>query len=129
MKKNLRMSVLLQSGVIFSAASFLTGLGNLAFQGVMGRHLNGVGQYGSANSALGGLMTVLGLLPAVATFSVTHYIAHFNASGDHARLQGLLLGCRKFLFYLTIAGSALAVILVKPLSNFFLLAPGRGPSG
>jgi len=109
----------LQSGIIFSAASFLTGLGNLAFQGVMGRHLNGVGQYGSANSALGGLMTVLGLLPAVATFAVTHYIAHFNASGDHARLQGLLLGCRKFLFHLTIAGSVLAVILVKPLSNFF----------
>jgi hypothetical protein len=119
MKKNLRMSGLLQSGIIFSAASFLTGLGNLAFQGVMGRHLNGVGQYGSANSALGGLMTVLGLLPAMATFAVTHYIAHFNASGDHARLQGLLIGCRKFLFHLTIAGSALAIILVKPLSAFF----------
>src|SRR5271154_2013525 len=119
MKKNLRMSGLLQSGVIFSAASFLTGLGNLAFQGVMGRHLNGVGQYGSANSALGGLMTALGLLPTMATFAVTHYIAHFNASGDHARLQGLLLGCRKFLFHLTIAGSAVAIILVKPLSIFF----------
>jgi hypothetical protein len=119
MKKDSRMSGLLQSGIIFSAASFLTGLGNLAFQGVMGRHLNGVGQYGDANSALGGLMTVLGLLPAMATFAVTHYIAHFNASGDHARLQGLLIGCRKFLFYLTIAGSALAIILVKPLSNFF----------
>ena len=115
----MRMSGLLQNGIIFSAASFLTGLGNLAFQGVMGRHLNGVGQYGSANSALGGLMTVLGLLPAAATFAVTHYIAHFNASGDHARLQGLLLGCRKFLFHLTIAGSVLAIILVKPLSIFF----------
>jgi O-antigen/teichoic acid export membrane protein len=119
MKKNLRMSGLLQSGIIFSAVSFLTGLGNLAFQGVMGRHLKGVGEYGSANSALGGLMTVLGLLPSVAIFAVTHYIAHFNASGDHARLQGLLLGCRKFLFRLTIAGSVLAIVLVKPLSNFF----------
>jgi len=119
MKKNARGEGLLQSGIIFAAISFLTGLGNLAFQGVMGRHLIGVGQYGDANSALGGLMTVLGLLPAVATFAVTHYIAHFNASGDHARLQGLLLGCRKFLFHLTIAGSALAIILVKPLSNFF----------
>ena len=110
---------LLQSGIIFSAVSFVTGMGNLAFQGVMGRHLSGIGQYGAANSALGGLMTLLGLLPSVATFAVTHYIAHFNASGDAARLQGLLLGCRRFLFHLTIAGSALAIILVKPLSHFF----------
>ena len=94
-------------------------MGNLAFQGVMGRHLNGIGQYGAANSALGGLMTLLGLLPSVATFAVTHYIAHFQASGDTARLQGLLLGCRRFLLRLTIAGSVLAVILVNPLSNFF----------
>jgi hypothetical protein len=64
-------------------------------------------------------MTLLGLLPAVATFAVTHYIAHFNASGDSARLQGLLLGCRRFLFRLTIAGSVLAMLLVKPLSVFF----------
>jgi hypothetical protein len=117
--KKLRLKGLLQNGIIFTGISFLTGLGNLAFQGVMGRHLSGVGQYGSANSALGGLMTMLGLLPAVATFAVTHYIAHFNASGDRARLQGLLLGCRKFLFRLTIAGSILAVVLVKPLANFF----------
>lgn len=114
-----RSGSLLQSGIIFSAVSFLTGMGNLAFQGVMGRHLNGIGQYGAANSALGGLMTLLGLLPAVATFAVTHYIAHFQASGDTARLQGLLLGCRRFLLHLTIAGSVLAIILVNPLSNFF----------
>ncbi len=110
---------LLQSGIIYSALSFLTGLGNLAFQGVIGRHLKTSGDYGDANSAINGLMTLLGLLPAVATFAVTHYIAHFNASGDSARLQGLLLGCRKFLFRLTIAGSVLAVLLAKPLSVFF----------
>jgi hypothetical protein len=114
-----RAGKLLQSGIIFSAISFATGLGNLAFQGVMRRHLKSSGDYGDANSALSGLMTLLGLLSAVAIFAVTHYIAHFNASGDHARLQGLLLGCRKFLFRLTIAGSALAIIMVKPLSDFF----------
>ena len=64
-------------------------------------------------------MTLLGLLPSVATFAVTHYVAHFQASGDTARLQGLLLGCRRFLLRLTIAGSVLAVLLVNPLSNFF----------
>jgi hypothetical protein len=113
------MNKLLKSGIIFTAISFVTGLGNLAFQAVLGRHLKGEGQYGDANSALGGLMTLLGLLSAVAIFAVTHYIAHFNASDDSARLQGLLLGCRKFLLRLTIAGSVLAVLLVKPLSIFF----------
>jgi hypothetical protein len=115
----LQMSGLVQRGIIFAAISFVTGLGHLAFQGVLGRHLSGAGEYGNANSALGGLMTLLGLLPAVATFAVTHYIAHFNASGDSARLQGLLLGSRKFLFRFTFAGSILAVIIIKPLSIFF----------
>jgi len=114
-----RPGKLLQSGIIFFTISFVTGLGNLAFQGVLGRHLKVSGDYGDANSALSGLMTLLGLLPAVATFAVTHYIAHFKAGGDSARLQGLLLGCRKFLFHLTITGSLLAVLLVKPLSVFF----------
>ena len=110
---------LLQSGIIFTAISFVTGLGNLAFQAVLGRHLKGEGQYGDANSALGGLMTLLALMPAVATIAVTHYVAHFNTSGDSARLEGLLRGCRRFLFRFTIAGSVLAVIAVKPLSVFF----------
>ena len=67
MKSDSRAGNLLRSGIIFSAISFVTGLGHLAFQGVLGRHLSGPGQYGNANSALGGLMTLLGLLPAVAT--------------------------------------------------------------
>jgi hypothetical protein len=118
-----RTGNLLQSGIIFSAICFVTGLGNLAFQGVMGRHLNAAGQYGNANSALNGFMPLLGLLPTVATFAVTHYIAHFNASGDNARLQGLLAGCHRFLFRLTVAGSMLAVIVAKPLSDFFHYRP------
>ena len=119
MKDRARAANLLQSGIIFSVISFLTGIGNLAFQGVMGRHLKDIGDYAAANNALGGLMTLLGLLPSAATFAITHYIAHFNFSGDQARLQGLLLGCRKILFRLTVAGSILAIILVKPLSIFF----------
>jgi hypothetical protein len=110
---------LLQSGLIFSAISFVTGLGNLAFQGLMGRHLSGQGQYGNANSAISGFMPLLALLPTVATFAVTHYIAHFNAIGDTARLRGLFLGCHRFLFRLTVIGSVLAVIVVKPLGDFF----------
>ncbi|HEX5399642.1 MAG TPA: hypothetical protein VFY06_11405 [Verrucomicrobiae bacterium] len=114
-----RSGTLLQSGIIFSAISFLTGLGNLGFQAILGRHLKTSGDYGDANSALGGLMMLLALLPSVATLAVTHYIAHFKASGDHARLEGLLRGCRRFLFRITLAGSVLAVIAAKPLSVFF----------
>jgi hypothetical protein len=119
MKTDSRAGGLLQSGIVFSVISFLTGLGNLAFQGVLGRHLKESGDYGTANSALNAIMPLLALLPSVATFAVAHYIAHFNASGDFARLQGLLLGCRKFLFRLTVAGSALAIIAAGPLSHFF----------
>jgi hypothetical protein len=114
-----RAGNLLRSGIVYSAISFITGLGNLAFQGVLGRHLSGQGQYGNANSVISGFMPLLGLLPLIATFAVTHYIAHFNTRGDEARLQGLLLGCRQFLIWFTIAGSALAVIVVKPFSVFF----------
>jgi hypothetical protein len=110
---------LLQSGLIFSAISFITGLGNMAFQAVMARNLKEHGDYGNANSALNALMPLLGLLPGVATFAVAHYIAHFKACGDDARLQGLLAGCRKFLIRLTVIGSVLAVLVIQPLSNYF----------
>jgi O-antigen/teichoic acid export membrane protein len=119
MKKTPRVSGLLKNGIVFSAISFLTGLGNLAFQCVLGRHLKESGDYGTANSALSAIMPLLGLLPTVATFAVTHYIAHFNASGDSAQLQGLLMGCKKFLLRLTVAGSALAIIAAGPLSHYF----------
>ncbi|MGA9779495.1 MAG: hypothetical protein WBS33_14590 [Verrucomicrobiia bacterium] len=118
-----RAGGLLQTGIIFSAISFVTGLGNMAFQCVMARHLKEQGQYGNANSALNALMPLLSLLPSIATFAVAHYIAHFNACGDSARLQGLLGGCRKFLFHLTIAGSVLAVMAIKPMSIFFHYSP------
>lgn len=110
---------LLKSGLIFSAISFLTNTGNLAFQAVLGRHLTTSGDYAQANSALNAIMPLLALLPAVAAFAVTHYIAHFNALNDHARLQGLLVGCRKFLFHLTLSGSLLAIVVIIPLGHFF----------
>lgn len=115
---------LLQSGIIFSAISFFTGIGNMAFQGVIARHLKLQGQYGSANSALNAFMPLLGLIPSIATFAVAHYIAHYIAIGDNARLQGLLRGCRQFLFRLTLLGSVLAVIAIKPLSSFFAYSQG-----
>jgi O-antigen/teichoic acid export membrane protein len=117
MKKNPRASGLLQSGIILSAVGFLSGLGNYAFQAIIGGQLSD-GEYGLVNNTLA-FAGFLGLPMAIASQAVTHYIARFHFSGDDARLRGLLAGCRKFLFRLTIAGSVLAVLLVKPLSDFF----------
>ena len=117
MKSGSSAKKLLQSGIIFSAINFLTGLGNLAFQSVMGHHLNQSGQYSTTNSAINAFMPLLGLPPQVALFAVTHYIAHYNAIGDTTRLRGLLAGCRKFLLHLTIFGSGLAILLAKPLGT------------
>lgn len=112
-----RTAGLLRSGVFLSVAGFLTGLGNYAFQSIMGRQLERA-EYGYLNSTLS-FIGLLGLPLVIATTAVTHYIAHFRASDDQARLRGLLRGCRRFLFHLTIGGSMLAAILIKPLSDFF----------
>jgi len=120
MNKPSRTGSLLQSGLIFSVINFVTNLGNLGFQCIIARHLSSqAGEYGDANSILNSLIPLLGLLSAIAMLAITHYIAHFNACGDTARLQGLLLGCRKFLFRLTLAGSVLAIIAVIPAGHYF----------
>jgi hypothetical protein len=113
-----QFSGLLQSGLILSAVSFLTGLGNFAFQAIISHKLKESGEYGLVNTTLG-FVGLLGLPLAIATTAITHYIARFNFSGHDAQLRGLLAGCRKFLFRLTIAGSVLAIFLAKPLSDFF----------
>src|SRR5262249_40872028 len=108
---------LLESSFFLSAAGLLTGLGNYAFQGIIGRHLD-LKEYGSVNTPLG-FVALLSLPLAMATMAVTHFLARYDATGDHGRLQGLLGGCRRFLLRLTIAGSLLAAVLVRPLGDFF----------
>ena len=113
------MNKLWRTGLIFTAVSFLTGIGNYAFQVLIGRRFHGAeGEFGLVNGALA-FINLLVLPLIMATTAVTHYIAHFEASQNEARLRGLLLGCRKFLFRLTIAGSFFAMVLAKPLSLFF----------
>ena len=122
MKSNSAAGKLLRSGIIYSAINFLTGLGNLAFQSVMGHYLPN-SQYSTGNSAINAFMPLLALPSQMAILAVTHYIAHFNAIGDTTRLHGLLAGCRKFLFHLTIFGSVLAVVAIKPLGVLFGYSP------
>src|SRR5689334_12750367 len=108
------MTGLWRKGVIFSAAGFVTGMGNYAFQAIMARLLGkGAAEFGYLGGALA-FINLLSLPVQVGTAAVTHYLAHFHASGDDARLVGLLSGCRKFLFRLTVAGSIAAVLLLKP---------------
>jgi hypothetical protein len=110
---------LLQSGIIFAAISFLITLVHYVFQIIVSRQLGGeYGEYGLALTTIT-FIGFLGLPLAVATQAVTHYIARFHFSGDDARLHGLLAGCRKFLFHITIAGSVIAIVLVKPLGDYF----------
>ena len=122
MKSDSRAGNLLRSGIIFSAASLLIAVGNFAFQMIIRRQLDD-DQFGLTNTTLG-FVQLLGLPMGFATLAVTHYIARFHFSGDDARLLGLLAGCRKFLFHLTIGASVLAVLLLKPLSDFFHFPAG-----
>lgn len=113
---------LLQSGVIFSAASFLTLIIGYGFQTIVSRQLGGTsGDYGLVLTTIT-LIGFLSLPLAIAVQAVTHYIARFHFSGDDARLHGLLAGCRSFLFYVTISGSIIAILLVKLLGHYFNIA-------
>jgi O-antigen/teichoic acid export membrane protein len=82
------LTKLWRSGVILSCAGLLAGLGNYAFQAIIGRCLDKA-EFGYVNSTLG-FIGLLGLPLGIASAAVTHYIAHFRATGDEARLQGLL---------------------------------------
>ena len=114
-----RAGNLLQSGITFTAISFLTLLTHWGFQFIVSPQLGGTsGEYGLVLATIT-FINFLGLPLAIATQAITHYIARFHFSGDDARLHGLIAGCRKFLFHITIAGSVIAIVLVKPLGDFF----------
>ncbi len=114
-----RVGNLLQSGIIFSAISFLTLAVHWLFQFIVSPQLGGTdGEYGVVLATIA-FVAFLGIPVQIASQAVTHYIARFHFSGDDARLHGLLVGCRKFLFYVTIAGSIIAIVLIKPLGDYF----------
>jgi hypothetical protein len=110
---------LLQSGIIFTVISLLITFVHYIFQIIVSRQLGGEsGEYGLVLTTI----TFIGFLKLpldVAAQAVTHYIARFHFSGDDVRLHGLLAGCRRFLFHVTIGGSVIAIILVKPVGDFF----------
>jgi len=119
MKSDSRARNLLQSSIVFTAINFVALAVHWVFQFIVSPQLGGTeGEYGLFLATIA-FVGFLGLPLPIAIQAVTHYIARFHFSGDDARLHGLLVGCRKFLFHITIAGSVIAVLLVKPLGDFF----------
>jgi len=113
------MKNLWRTGIIYTAAQFLTLLVGFGFQIAVRRQLqHQTGEFGLVQTAIA-FIGFLGLPLSIAAQAVTHYIARFHFSGDDARLHGLLAGCRKFLFHFTLIGSVAAVILIKPMGGFF----------
>lgn len=106
-----------RSGIIWSVLSFIGGLGNFAFSAIIGRRLS-TAEFGFANSTLD-FIGLLGLPLQMVSTALIHYIAFFRGQNDDARLQGLLAGCQRFLFFATIAGSFLVIFMANPLGRFF----------
>lgn len=110
-----------RSGIVWSVLSFVGGLGNFVFAGIIARQLP-AGEFGNSSTTLA-FIGFLSLLPASVSIALVHYIAHFRGHNDEARLQGLLAGCQKFLFQVTIVGSVLALALAGPLANYVGFRP------
>jgi O-antigen/teichoic acid export membrane protein len=106
-----------RSGIFYSALGFIGGLGNLYFQRVIYAQMS-TPEYGYANSALT-FIDLLSLPLTIISYSLVHYIAHFRANDDEARLQGLLAGYQKFLLRATVIGSILAMTIAAPLAWYF----------
>jgi hypothetical protein len=97
----------------------VAGLGNLVCSSIIARNLNSTtGEFGASTTALD-FVNLLSLPLQMLNMSVVHYIAHFRSKNDEARLQGLLAGCQKFLFWATVGGTVLAMALWLPLGWFF----------
>ncbi|HEX9048212.1 MAG TPA: hypothetical protein VF988_14395 [Verrucomicrobiae bacterium] len=120
MKSHTRAANWLQSGIIFTAAQFLTLVIGFGFQIMIRRQLlhGSPGEFGFVQTAIA-FVGLLSLPLGMATQAVTHYVARFHFSSDSERLHGLLTGCRKFLFHITVVGSIGAVLLIKPLGDYF----------
>ncbi|HSY17275.1 MAG TPA: hypothetical protein VK815_03035, partial [Candidatus Acidoferrales bacterium] len=119
MSKSARKINLLQSGAILAMVGILTQGIHYGFQMIVSPLLIKTdGEFGFVTTTVS-FIGLLGLPLTIATQAVTHYVARFHFSGEDARLHALLAGCRKFLLHITIVGSVVAILLVKPLGHYF----------
>jgi len=106
-----------RSGIFWAVLAFAGSLGNFAFTALIAHHFNQA-EYGLSDSVMK-FTTFLALPQGMVTTAVIHYISHFRTHNDEARLQGLLIGCRKFLRNTTIAGTVLVAVAVVPVGSYF----------
>jgi O-antigen/teichoic acid export membrane protein len=107
-----------RSGIIISALGFIAGLGNYWFQSIISHRLTRSGEFGLVGNTLY-LVELLSLPLAIVSTSLVHYIAHYRAHDDTARLQGLISGYQRFLLRATIVGTLIAIVAAQPIGKFF----------
>ena len=112
-----RLRFFWRSSLVLTAANFLASLLNLGFQVLMGRLLSKT-EFGllQANLGLVGMVTIAVL---AASQAVTHHVARYHAQQNMAEVDRLKKASSAFLFYLTLGGSVLALLIIKPLTGFF----------
>jgi hypothetical protein len=87
-----------KDGMLLMVCNRFVGIGNYAFQGLIGRKLS-LPEYGYANAAAGAVLLLS--LPVMATTNaLIHYVARFRASGKRAELHGLVSSPRKWLGFI-----------------------------
>lgn len=116
--KSLLKEKILHSGIIFTALSLITGVGNFLFLKISATALTESGEFGTFGQTTT-FVGLLGLPLLMASTAIVHHIAHYRGAGNEARLQGLLVGCRSFLLKLTIVACILGAVLIQPLSQAF----------
>lgn len=87
-----------KDGMLLMVCNRFVGIGNYAFQGLIGRKLS-LPEYGYANAAAGAVLLLS--LPVMATSNaLIHYVARFRAPGRRAELHGLVSSTRKWLGFI-----------------------------
>lgn len=106
-----------QSSAVLMAAGLAGSAGNYVFQAMMGRLLP-LSEFGYFNAAVG-LAGMLTVAITAASQAVTHHLARHNALNELDRVEELKAASSRFLLYLTLICSVIAVIFIHPISVFF----------
>jgi O-antigen/teichoic acid export membrane protein len=117
MKKPESLTALLQTGFLLTGVTFVASIGHFLFQIYMGRVLS-LGEFGAFNTTLS-LVMMLTVPLAAASQSIAHYLARHKASDSHKELTNLQAACQKLLRRWTWILSAVTVVLIFPLTQFF----------
>lgn len=103
--------------MILTIANLVAAVGNYVFQAIMGRSLP-LAEFGYLNATLA-LIGMLTIALTAASQAVTHHLARHQAEDRPEEVAHLKAASSSFLIYLTIACSVLALLVIKPVTDFF----------